>query len=171
MWQELFTACYFSLIMALARSELERLYKKRELDYDVKERLLLVIKVKCDKIVPARAAKELHRSRTWASDWLARYREEGIEGLRDRPKSGRPPELSPEIVLRIRKKLKESRQGWTTKQVNEMIVKEGGIHYHSHHIYRLLHKWGFKQKVPRKVHVNMASEEKKQEFKKERRQS
>jgi putative transposase len=157
--------------MAFARSELEKLYKKREVNSDVKERLLLVLKVECDDIVPARAAKELHRSRTWASDWLARYREEGIEGLRDRPKSGRPPELSSEVVLRIRKKLKESRQGWTTKQVNEMIVKEGGIQYHFHHIYRLLHKWGFKQKMPRKVHVNTASEEEKQEFKKEHRES
>jgi transposase len=113
--------------------------------------------------------------RTWASDWLARYREEGIEGQRDRPKSGRPPELSQEVVLRIRKKIKESRQDWTTKQVDGMmIVKEGGgIRYHSHHhhIYRLLHKWGFKQKVPRKVHVNTASEEEKQEFKKEHRES
>ena len=111
--------------------------------------------------------------RTWASDWLARYREEGIEGLRDRPKSGRPPEISPEVVLKIRMKLKESRQGWTTKQVNEMmIVKEGGIQYHSHHIYLLLHKWGFKQKIPRKWgHINTASEEEKQEFKKEHRES
>ncbi|HET7284650.1 MAG TPA: helix-turn-helix domain-containing protein [Nitrososphaeraceae archaeon] len=169
------TSAIYSLLllscMAFARSELERLYKKRELDSDVKERLLLVIKVEGDDIIPARAAKELHRSRTWASDWLARYREEGIEGLRDRPKSGRPPKLSPEVVLRISKKLKESRQGWTTKQVNEMIVKEGGIQYHSHHIYRLLHKWGFKQKVPRKVHINTASEEEKQEFKKEHRES
>ena len=81
--------------MAFARSELERLYKKREVNSNVKERLLLVLKVEGDDIVPSRAAKELHRSRTWASDWLARYREEGIEGLRDRPKSGRPPELSP----------------------------------------------------------------------------
>jgi transposase len=51
------------------------------------------MKVEGDDIVPARAAKELHRSRTWASDWLARYREEGIEGLRDRPKSGRPQSI------------------------------------------------------------------------------
>lgn len=112
--------------------------------------------------------------RTWASDWLARYREEGIEGQRDRPKSGRPPEISPEVVLKIRRKLKESRQGWTTKQVDGMmIVKEGGgIQYHSHHhVYRLLHKWEFKQKVPRKIHVNTASEEEKQEFKKEHRES
>ena len=33
--------------------------------------------------------------------------------------------------------------------------------------YRLMHKWGFKQKVPRKSHVNTASKEEKERFKKE----
>ena len=43
----------------------------------------------------------------------------------------------------------------------------GGIRYHYTHIYRLMHKWGFKQKVPRKVHVNTTSKEEKERFKKE----
>jgi transposase len=48
-----------------------------------------------------------------------------------------------------------------------MIVEESGIQYHYYtHIYRLLHKWGFKQKIPRKVHVNTASEEEKEQFEK-----
>lgn len=150
-------------------SELEHLYKT-ESDPDVKERLLLVLKVEeGDEMIPSRIAKELHRSRTWASDWLARYKKEGVEGLKDRHKSGRPPKLPLEIAVRIKKKLKESKQGWTTRQVNEMIVKDGGVHYHHIYIYTLLHKWGFKQKVPRKVHVNTASREEKEGFKKERR--
>jgi hypothetical protein len=33
--------------------------------------------------------------------------------------------------------------------------------------YRLMHKWGFKQKISRKVHVNTASKEEKERFKKE----
>ncbi|MGA9845089.1 MAG: hypothetical protein WBQ25_22520 [Nitrososphaeraceae archaeon] len=37
-----------------------------------------------------------------------------------------------------------------------MIVKEGNGHYHQIYIYTLPRKWGFKQKVPRKVHVNTA---------------
>ena len=53
--------------------------------------------------------------------------------------------------------------------MNDMIVQESGIRYHYTHVYRLLHKWGFKQKVPRKVHVNTASEEEKEQFKKEHR--
>src|ERR1044071_3975240 len=60
----------------------------------------------------------------------------------------------------------ESKQGWTTEQVNDLIVHESGIHYHYTHVYRLLYKWGFKQKVPRKVHVNTASKEEKIQFKK-----
>ena len=54
------------------------------------------------------------------------------------------------------------------KQVEDLIMKKsGGIRYHYTHIYRLMHKWGFKQKVPRKVHVNTASNEEKEHFKKE----
>jgi putative transposase len=121
------------------RNEFESLYKK-ESDSNVKERLFLVMKVEGDGIVPAHVAKDLHRSRTWASDWLARYYKEGTDGLKDRPKSGRPSELSSEITLKIKRMLKESKQGWTTKQVNDLIVRESGIQYHYHHIYRLLHQ-------------------------------
>jgi transposase len=48
--------------------------------------MLLVLNVVYDKHIPAQVPRDLYRSRTWASDWLKRYREEGIEGLRDRPK-------------------------------------------------------------------------------------
>jgi transposase len=73
-------------------------------------------------------------------------------------------------VYEIKNELASSKQGWTTKQVEDLIVKKSGgrIRYHYTHIYRLMHKWGFKQKkVPRKVHVNTASKEEKERFKKE----
>lgn len=57
--------------MATGIGMLEKIYKN-ESDVKLKERLLLILKVKGDEMVPARAAKELHRSRTWASDWLKR---------------------------------------------------------------------------------------------------
>ena len=159
------------MIVLLTKTKLESVYRN-ESDIKVKERLLLVLKVKNDGMVPARAAKELHRSRTWASDWLRRYHEEGMDGLKDRHKSGRPSELSNEVSLKIRRNLKEeSKQGWTTKQVNDMIIRESGKSYHYTHIYKILHKWGFKLKVPRKVHVNTASKEEKDAFKKELKRS
>lgn len=154
--------------MSLSKGALETLYRK-ESHAGLKERLLLVLKVEGDKMIPARVAKEMHRSRTWTTDWLARYHKEGIDGLENRPKSGRPSKLSEEVGVRVRKKLKHRKQWWTTQQVHEMIVKEGNVHYHQIYIYSLLHSWGFKQKVPRKVHVNTASNEEKEEFKKGQR--
>lgn len=41
---------------------------------------------------------------------------EGIDGLSNGPKSGRPSELPEGIPIRIRKKLKERKQGWATQQ-------------------------------------------------------
>lgn len=130
--------------------------------------MLLVIKIEHDNIIPAYAADELHRSRPWALYWLKRYKDEGIEGLKDRSKSGRPPDIPEQKVHEIQNELLSSKQGWTTRQVEDLIVKKsGGIRYHYTHIYRLMHKWGFKQKVPRKVNVNTASKDEKEDFKKE----
>ncbi|HXT83531.1 MAG TPA: helix-turn-helix domain-containing protein [Verrucomicrobiae bacterium] len=128
--------------------------------------MLLVLNVVYQGKVSAQVARDLHRSKSWASDWLKRYNKEGINGLKTRWKSGRPTEISEEIRYQIKKELKESNYGWTTKQVEELIVKKSGIKYHFIHIYRILRKWGFKQKVPRKVHVNTASNEEKEAFKK-----
>jgi transposase len=87
--------------------------------------MLLVLNVVYDKHIPAaQVARDLHRNRTWASDWLKRYREEGIEGLKNRSKSGRPPDTPQEIVYKIKNELLSSKQGWTTKQVNDIIVRE-----------------------------------------------
>ena len=75
--------------------------------------------------------------------------------------------MSEQTECKIKAILKESSQGWTTKQVEELIVKVSGKkHYHHIHIYRILRRWGFKQKVPRKVHVNTATREEKNDFKK-----
>jgi putative transposase len=59
------------------RSEMSQIYRK-ESDPKVKERLLLILKIKGDGVIPATAAKELHRSRTWSSEWLERYDNDGI---------------------------------------------------------------------------------------------
>ena len=75
--------------------------------------------------------------------------------------------MSEQTEHKIKTILKESNSGWTTKQVEELIVKVSGKHYHHIHIYRILRRWGFRQKVPRKVHFNTATiEEKKDSFKK-----
>ena len=128
--------------------------------------MLLVLNVVYYGKIAAHVARTLHKSKAWATQWLKRYREEGTEGLKDRPKSGRRPELPSEIEYEIIGILKDSNTGWTTKQVEELIIRESGTRYHHNYIYYIVRKWGFKQTVPRKVHVNTASAEEKDEFKK-----
>lgn len=84
-----------------SKNELIRLYKNED-NPKVKERLLLVIKVKYDDIIPAYAADELHRSRPWGLYWLKRYREEAIDGLKNRSKSDWHPDIPEETVYEIK---------------------------------------------------------------------
>ena len=51
------------------------------------------------------------------------------------------PEMSEEVSFIIRKELSSNyKEGWTTKQAEELIVKKSGIKYHYTHIYRILRK-------------------------------
>ncbi len=51
-----------------------------------------------------------------------------------------------------------------------MIIQESGIKYNHNYIYCIFLRWGFKQKIPRKVHVNTALKEEKEDFKKKTEQ-
>ena len=107
----------------LTKSKLVNQYKK-ENDPKVKERLLLIIKVREDGQILFRVVKKIHRSNPWAFDWLKRYDRDGLKVLNDRIKSGRLPEVSEEVSFSIKKELSNSNQNWTTKQVKELIIKD-----------------------------------------------
>jgi putative transposase len=68
----------------------------------VKERMLLILNVVYYGRIASQVARTLHKSKGWASQWLKRYREEGTEGLKDRPKIGRRPELPLEVEYEMR---------------------------------------------------------------------
>lgn len=148
---------------------------RHESDADIRERILLVRRVKAEgKNVTDVAKNELHRSRAWAYKWLKRYDiDDGLKGLKDRPRNGRPPEVPEEKLLKIiRNELSEKSSGcWQAKEIIDIIHKRTGVRYHEVHVYRILHKWGFKPKVPRKRFVSTASKEEKEQFKKELKRS
>ena len=79
--------------MTLTRTAFESIYRS-EHDAKTRERMLLVLNVAYHGMVAAHVTRDLHRCKAWASNWLKRYDEEGIEGLKDRPKSGRHPQMS-----------------------------------------------------------------------------
>ncbi len=143
-----------------------------ESDADVRERILLVRRVRAEgKNVTDVAKNELHRSRAWAYKWLKRYDIDSLNGLKDRPRNGRPPEVPENKLSKIRRELSENPSGWKAKEIMNIIHKKAGVRYHEVHVYRLLHKWGFKPKVPQKRFVNTASKEEKEQFKKELKRS
>ncbi len=77
-----------------------------ERDADVKERFLLVRRVLADKEHIETVAQELlHKSRTWAYKWYKRYNDEGLDGLKDKPRSGRPSLVNNDLMIKIRKEL------------------------------------------------------------------
>ena len=146
-------------------TKLDRVYKD-ERDARVRERILLVIRISSDKQHIESVARELHRARSWAYKWHKRYRDEGMEGLRDRPRSGKPSAIPKEEMDKIIQELSDSSTGWDFRQVTNIIQKRTGVRHHEVHIRRLLHKWGFKSKVPQKRFVRTASQKEKKGFKK-----
>jgi putative transposase len=140
---------------------------RNEKDVNIRERILLVRRVRMDnKEAASVSEKEFHRSRWWAYKWLKRFDNAGLEGLKNKHRSGRPPEVSKETSTRIRRELSENQSGWMAKEVMNLIYERTGVKYHEVHIYRLLHRWGFSPKVPRMRFVNAASKQEKGKFRK-----
>jgi len=95
-------------------------------DVKVKERMLLVINVVYHGKVASQVAKDIHRSRGgWVFQWLKRYemRKIYIEGLKDKPKSGRRSRINENTEYRIDYSKARRSKGWTTKQVERLSYK------------------------------------------------
>ena len=88
----LFLGCMEQVVTTttLSREALERACSD-EKDADTRLRMLLVLKVKYDGLGQNQAARELNALSSWAAKWVGRFEEEGLEGLRTRERSGRPP--------------------------------------------------------------------------------
>ena len=83
--------------MTLTKASFERIYRVEKGCKRKGKNILLVLNVVYHDKVAAHVVREIHRSRGWACQWLKRYGEEDIEGLKNRPKSGRRPQISEQI--------------------------------------------------------------------------
>ena len=140
---------------------------KHESNANLRERILIVRRIMSDgQDIRMVSKEELHRSISWAYKWLSRFDKDGLEGLKNKPRSGRPPDVPQEKLSKIRTELSENPSGWKAKEIMDIIHRKTGVKYHEVHVYRLLHKWGFDPKVPRKRFVNIASNKERKQFKK-----
>ena len=71
-----------------------------------------------------------------AYKWYKRYNDEdGLKGLRDKPRSGRPPFVDEDIMIKIKLELSDSSTGCDFRQVMDIIQKRTGVKYHQRYIF------------------------------------
>ena len=86
----------------ISRRQLDSVYRK-ETNANIKERILLVKRVRIDKQEAANTAEtELGKTRTWAYKWLDRFDKDGLEGLQDKKRTGRPPDVPKGVMIKIK---------------------------------------------------------------------
>ncbi len=89
------------------------------------------------------------------SQWLAQARRAGPQALQQRPRSGRPPRLSPTqqaqaVALLGRGATAFGFRGdrWTRQRVATLLQREFGVRYHPTQVGRLLARWGWTRQKP-----------------------
>ncbi|NIN70663.1 MAG: helix-turn-helix domain-containing protein [Gemmatimonadetes bacterium] len=104
------------------------------------------------------AARVFPISDTQLGMWVRRYDAEGLEGLRDRPRPGRPPILDPAKEEAFRERVRtgpaeaEGLAAYRGEDVRRLLKSEFGSDYSISGTYFLLHRLGFSSLVPRPVH-------------------
>ena len=133
---------------------------KKERDGKIKERILMLIHSYEGKSSRG-VGKILQCDQKLVLYWKKRYALEGLEGLKTKPRSGKPTLFSRRQEEKIRRKIAEENPAnpWTTKKVCELIKKETGIKYSQRHVQRILRKWEFNLLVPRPTFWQKASGE------------
>ncbi len=74
---------------------------KHESNANVRERILLIRRINSDgQNIGMVSKEELHRSIAWAYKWLRRFDIDGLEGLKNKPRSGRSPDVPQEKSIK-----------------------------------------------------------------------
>lgn len=85
-------------------------------------------------------------------DWIQQFNAEGIDGLIDRPRSGRPPKLSPEQSAQVEDLVEHPDQAgeahWTGRKLHGYLRTQLGCEIGYSTVMRWLHEAGFRLKVP-----------------------
>lgn len=104
---------------------------------------------------PVDVARKLGVNRRTVRLWNAAYRKAGLQGLKAKPNTGRPPKLSPARKKQLERRLLQGPQAhgfstplWTCPRVRHMVKRQFGIEYHVDHIWHLLRSLGWSPQKP-----------------------
>jgi transposase len=96
------------------------------------------------------AARAAGMDRQTLRDWVHRYNAEGLAGLRDRPRSGRKPRLTPEqgaeLAAVVERGPDPDRDGvvrWRRIDLKALIEARFDVRLHERSVGKVLHRLGF----------------------------
>jgi transposase len=130
---------------------------EREGAYRVAKRLHAVV-LNSEGHTSGELAKILQAPRSKVSEWLQRYQCQGVDGLLEGYRSGRPSELTEKQRQQWGDILDSGpvaygldRGIWTAPIIAWVIEEEFGVQYHPGHVRKLLCALGFSVQRPRRV--------------------
>ena len=106
----------------------------------------------------SRIGSELGFSKSWVSKWIDRYERLGLNGLFDKPRSGHPPNLTPEQeeVLKARIQAGPTKEDIVSvfrgHSIVSLVASTCNVSFSLSGIYSLIKRLGFKKIRPRPRH-------------------
>ena len=138
-------------------AELRR-FARRERDGRVSARLLALANA-LDGLPREAAAKLAGMTGQTLGDWVHRYNVEGVEGLRDRPRRGRPCALDEgrqaalkALVLKGPNLERDGCVAWRARDLCALVEERFGVHYGESGMLRLLKGLDLSWQKTRPVH-------------------
>jgi transposase len=122
---------------------------RRTKDSDQARRLLAVALV-LEGATRTEAARITGMERQTLRDWVMRYNDEGVEGLCDRPRSGRPSQLTPAQLCELAQLVEDGPDvdvhgvvRWRCVDLQAQIKERFGVEVSERHVGRLLKRLSF----------------------------
>ena len=145
--------------IATGRTPVElRALARRERDGRVGARLLALANA-LDGMSRDEAARAAGMDRQTLRDWVHRYNAEGVAGLRDRPRPGRPCALDEgrqaalkALILRGPKLERDGCVAWRARDLRELVERRFGVRYSESGVRRLLRGLDLSWQKARPVH-------------------
>jgi len=142
--------------------KLKRMEAEANIDgaYRVSRRIRSVL-LNHEKKSSGQIASILDAPRSRVSHWLKTYDEQGVEGLKEGQRSGRPSLLTDLQKILICDIIDSGPVAygllsgvWTSKLISEIINDEFGVQYHPGHVWKLLQEFGFSVQSPKRLLAN-----------------
>jgi putative transposase len=137
-------------------AELRRLARRES--GRVCQRVLMIANM-LEGMAPEEAARLVGLSRSGTYEWHNRYEEDGIEGLRDRRRPGRPPRVGAVTTARFKERIvagaelqRDGVVAFRGVDAKQILKEEFDIDCSLSSIYRLLHRIKLSWLVPRPRH-------------------